>query len=82
MGRLNIRILFFIAAIFGLASFLYGGASVHAETHKKSLHKKTDHSTNRKMKSLNSGGQNEDFDPDYGKNPAGRYDGGSEPDPI
>lgn len=82
MLQLSVRIVFFVAAIFALVSLVYGNGSVHAESHKKMIYKKEDHHKGPHMAAPSSGRRDAPFDPDYGKNPAGRYDGGSEPDPI
>jgi hypothetical protein len=44
--------------------------------------KNEDHLKNQHMSLPRSGRQDVPLDTEYGKNPDGRYDGGSEPDPI
>lgn len=82
MSQLYMRVIFFVAAIFAFVSLVYGSGSVHAESSKKMIYKKEDHLKSPHISAPRSGRQDVPFDPDYGKNPAGRYDGGSEPDPI
>lgn len=82
MLQLYIRVIFFVAAIFAIVTLVYGNDSVHAESRKKTIYKKEDLLKRPHISAPRSGQQNVPFDPDYGKNPAGRYDGGSEPDPI
>lgn len=82
MLQLYMRIVCFVAAIFAFVSVVYGNGSVHAESRKKMIYKKEDQLKSPRMLAPRPGRQDVPFDPDYGKNPAGRYDGGSEPDPI
>lgn len=82
MIQLYMRIIFFVAAIFAFLTLFYGNTSVHAESRKKMIYKKEDHLKSPHISAPRSGQQDVPFDPDYGKNPAGRYDGGSAPDPI
>ena len=82
MHQLYMRVIFFVATIFAFVTLVYGNSSVHAESRRKTIYKKADHLRSPHISAPRSGRPDVPFDPDYGKNPAGRYDGGSEPDPM
>jgi hypothetical protein len=83
MLEFHLRVIFFVAGIFAFVSLVFVNGSLHAESRNKTMFKKNeDHLKNQHMSMPRSGRQDVPLDTEYGKNPDGRYDGGSEPDPI